>query len=650
MAQTDKAPILVPVQAWWLLATSAIALASLAIHVAIWLPVVAVTLLIWRAWTIQGKHALPTRWLLLPLVALLSIVVIAQYGTFFGQNPGIALLILFMALKQMETKSIRDGLTIVFLAYFLALAQFFYSQTIPAASMTVLTTVIATCALASLTDPRPHWAIQIRRSLRLLLQATPFMLLLFILFPRIQGPLWGLPKDANSSLTGLSEIMSPGSISQLSQSDAVSFRVRFPDKQPERRQLYWRGPVLVAFDGRNWKPERERPRPELSYQVPEQSSIEQEITLEAHGKPWIFALEHPASLPPDTLMGQQFQLLAKTAVTLRQRYRVRSIPDLTTGIEESATVLEAALVLPPDSNPRLHKLAEQWRKQAATDTEILSLAKNFFLHQKLTYTLSPPLLGIHTGDEFVFDTKEGFCEHFANAFAIAMRAAGVPARIVTGYQGGEINPIDGFMTVRQSDAHAWTEVWLSGRGWTRVDPTAISAPARIDLNLAAAVPNTDSLPFLARSDAKWLSELRFRWDAISNAWNQWILGYTPERQRELLEHLGLSNPDWRQMTTILAVLSSMAMLILALWMLRQHQPSDPGLALWIKLSRRLNRVGLARYPWEGPDDYGRRVALALPDRAEEIRTIAHIYGSLRYGRSNPLLLDELRRRIRKFKS
>jgi protein-glutamine gamma-glutamyltransferase len=649
MARPSSAT-LAETQVWWLLATGCAAVAPLAPHVPVWLAATAAATLLWRGWLAWRRRALPGRWLLALLVIAGSAGVIVQFRTLLGQNPGVALLILFLALKQLETRTVRDGLAIVFLAYFLALAQFFYSQTIPVAVATIGVAVVATATLLSLADHRSPPLAQVRRAGTMLLQALPFMLLLFVLFPRVQGPLWGLPKDAHAALTGLSETMAPGAISQLSQSDAIAFRVRFDGPVPERQQLYWRGPVLSEFDGRSWRPQREQPTLALPYPKPDGAGIDHEVTLEPHGKPWLLALELPGSVPPDALATRDFQLVAKSPVVARQRYSLTSYPRLQAGLDDP--LRQRALALPPGSNPRIRALAAGWREISRSDEDVLRQAQAFFLRLGLLYTLTPPLLGEQTADEFLFDTRQGFCEHFANAFAVAMRAAGVPARVVTGYQGGEINPVDGWLTVRQYDAHAWTEVWLPDRGWLRVDPTAISAPTRIDVNLAAAVPVGDPLPLLARVDLAWLRDVRFRWDAVTNAWNQWVLGYNPERQRQLLQRLGMPQPDWRSMTAAMAALCGLALLALIAWTLRRRRSRDPVLVLWERLSRRLARRGLARHPSEGPHDYAERVAAALPPVAGEIRAIAAEYVELRYAEraaDSRNSLDRLRRGVASFR-
>ena len=372
------------------------------------------------------------------------------------------------------------------------------------------------------------------------------------------------------------------------------------------------------------------------------------MTLEPHNKPWIFALEFPVSLPPDTVDTSDFQLHAKKPVRERIRYDLRSRPALQYP-PESLDILAEALQLPDNLNPRTVTLAAEWAREGGTDTQRLQRAIDFMRGQQFLYTLQPPLMGTHVADEFLFDHKRGFCEHFSSSFVVLMRAAGVPARVVTGYQGAERNPVDATWVIRQSDAHAWAEVWIEKRGWVRVDPTAVSVPARIEQNLAAAVPAGEPLPFLVRTGFDWLRDIRFRWWAVSNAWNQWVLGYNPQKQREFLEMLGMHAPDWRKMTAWLAGLCGAVLLALTGWMLYRRPRLDPVERQWQKLSRRLGRQGLARQPWEGPRDYARRIARAQPQKAAEIDRIAMLYAGLRFGKLSPRMIDELRRHIADFK-
>ena len=650
--KAGASPPLDTTQSWWLLGTSAIAFLPLVPHLPYWLSAAAAATLGLRARLVWARQPSPARWVLILAILASTAGVFAQYRTLFGQNPGVALLVILLALKQLETHVRRDGVAIVQLSYFLVLTTFFYSQSIPNAAALLAAVIVATAALASLTDSRLSPLHLFRLAGLMLAQATPFLLILFVLFPRVTGPLWGLPRDAYGALTGLSDSMSPGSIGKISQSDDIAFRVRFRDTLPIRNQLYWRGPVLTLFDGRTWRPAnfsvgRRLPYGPSDVAMPTGKAIAYEITLEPHNKPWLFALELPTELPAESVIASNYQLLALAPVVQRRRYEIRSLPGLAAGADESPYVLALATTLPKRGNPRTLALGRSWRAAHAGDEEILRAGISFFISQRLAYTLEPPLLGDDSVDEFLFETRQGFCEHFSGAFVFAMRAAGVPARVVTGYQGGEINPVDGYMTVRQSDAHAWAEVWLEGRGWTRIDPTAASFPTRIEFNLAAVVPAGDPLPFLMRADLSWLRDLRYRWDAVANNWNQWVLGYNPQRQSELLARLGMHAPDWQRMTAMAAVLSGALVFGLTLWALWQRRRVDPAQALWLRATRRLARSGLPRLPWEGPRDYAKRVAAARPEISAAFLEIADLYGRVRYGGVEQI--GALRNRVAAFK-
>jgi len=619
-------------QAWWLLAGAVATCLPLAPQFPLWLALAAAAALSWRAALTWRQWHLPPRWLLVMLVIAGTAGVFLQYRTTLGRTPGVALLVIFLALKLLELRTARDAVATALLCYFLILGQFLFTQTIPTALLACLTLLITTAALLAASDDRPEPQQQLRRAGLMLAQALPFMLLLFVLFPRVQGPLWGIPQDRFSAVSGLSDTMSPGSIAQLSQSDAIAFRVKFKGETPPQSQLYWRGPVMPSFDGRNWRVTQtlgayaEVPYTGLG------APVDYEVTLEPHGKFWLFALELPATLPAESALTSDYQPVARQAVRNRLRYTQRAWPEAIAGINEARNLLGAAVELPKDGNPRIRAISAAWRAQHGDDSAaILAAAENFFSRQLLIYTLNPPLLGADMVDEFLFDTRRGFCEHFAAAFVFALRAAGVPARVVAGYQGGEVNPVDGYLVVRQYDAHAWAEAWIAGRGWVRVDPTAISAPSRISGNLADAVPAGEALPFLARGDLAWLRELRYRLDAVTNGWNQWVLGYNPQRQRDLLASLGLNEPDWRNMTAILSVLCGAVMLGLTAWILRNRLRVDPALAAWRRFTARLARRGIAWQPWEGPQAFAERAARQAPMHAAAIGEIAALYARVRYG-------------------
>lgn len=638
-------------QAWWLLASAVAASLPLTPQLPLWLSLAAATAFSWRAALTWRQWHLPPRWLLVLLVIAGTVGVFLQYRTTVGRTPGVALLVVFLALKLLELRAARDAVATALLCYFLVFGQFLFTQTIPTALLAGLTVLITTAALLAASDDRPPPQQQLRRAGLMLAQALPFMLLLFLLFPRVQGPLWGIPQDRFSAVSGLSDAMSPGSIAQLSQSDAIVFRVKFTGEVPPQSQLYWRGPVMPSFDGRSWRVTQTLGAYADVPYAGVGAAVDYEVTLEPHGRRWLFALELPATLPPDSALTSDYQPIARQPVRNRMRYTQRAWPEAIAGVNEASSILRSALALPKDGNPRTRAVGAGWRAQYGDDgAAILAAAENWFSQQLLIYTLNPPLLGPDVVDEFLFDTRRGFCEHFAASFVFALRAAGVPARVVAGYQGGEVNPVDGYLVVRQYDAHAWTEAWIAGRGWVRIDPTAISAPSRIDRNFAAAVPAGEELPFMARNDLAWLKELRYRLDAITNGWNQRVLGYNPQRQRDLLANLGLNEPDWRSMTAVLSVLCGGVMLALTGWILRNRLRVDPALAAWRRFTARLARRGIAWQPWEGPSAFAERAAKQAPTHSESIREIAALYVRLRYEPAPQASdLAQLRTKIAHFK-
>ena len=618
----------------WLFATAIVTLAPHFAHQPYWLSASALGLIGWAAWLWQGDRRLPGRWLLVLMVIAGCVGILAEFRTLFGRDAGVAMLVLFMAMKLLELKSRRDGIVVVNLGYFLLLTHYFYSQSIPTGLWLLIALWIVTATLIRLHGGP---ASTLRHSLRyaaiLCLQAIPFMLVLYVLFPRISGPLWGLPQDAHAGRTGLSETMTPGSIAQLVQSGDIAFRVRFDGEPPAMGKRYWRGPVLDQFDGRTWRPYTGRMSAE--HLTPLGPAISYETTLEAHNQCWLLALDAPTILPPDSTLNGTLTALGRTRLISRQRFHLASSLDYRFNVEEDATVLRRNLALPAGSNPQARRLAMQWRATTTEPGAVVGKALALF-KREFTYTLQPPLLGENGVDDFLFGSKRGFCEHFAGAFVVLMRGAGVPARVVTGYQGGEINPVDGYLVVRQSDAHAWAEVWLQGQGWVRVDPTAAVSPSRIETGIANALPFGEPLPALIQVQTAWLLSLRNRWEAINNAWNQQILGYDPQRQRELLARLGWPDADWHELALLLATTSGALLAAITAWTLYHRPRIDPALRLWHKALRHLARRRVNCAPWETPLALVDRLRREQPLLAEAFEPVASAYLAVRYGKSHDL--------------
>lgn len=633
---------------WLLLAASATTLPLLP-RLPPWLAVIVSLMLAWRGTLLWRRASLPPRWLLILLTLGGAAGVVATYHNLFGREPGVALLVLFLALKLLEARRMRDAYAAIFLGYFLQVGLFFDTQS-PAAGATALgALVVVTTSLVLLNHDGQTCRAAMRRAALLLGQSAPFMIVLFVLFPRVQGPLWGMPMDAYGGMSGLSDSMSPGSISELSLSGAIAFRAKFEGSIPSQDRLYWRGPVLTRFDGRAWRAALARAGDTLAYSASGRA-VDYSVTLEPHNKTWLFALELPGNVPLDAVATEDFQILAHVPVRNRKRYAMRSYPAASAGHGERPGILQAARQLPTGISPKARALGADWAREDPAPEAIAARALAMFRQQPFVYTLAPPLLVDDPVDGFLFDTRRGFCEHYAGAFVFLMRAAGVPARVVTGYQGGETNPVDGYLVVRQSDAHAWAEIWVENKGWLRVDPTAAVSPLRIERGLASAVPSADPIPALLRIEAAWLRDLRFRWEAAANAWDQWVLGYNAQRQREFLARLGMDAADWRSLSVALSISGSTIMLVLVGWALWQHKPIDPLQRQWQRLSCKLGRRGLPRESWEGPLDYAHRVATAKPHLAHEVALIAKLYAGLRYGPSAPPhLFRELTRRIRRLR-
>jgi transglutaminase-like putative cysteine protease len=468
---------------------------------------------------------------------------------------------------------------------------------------------------------------------KLLLQAVPVMLILFVLFPRIPGPLWGLSQDALNGMTGLGDRLSFGNMSKLTQNSAIAFRVRFKGAIPSNQDLYWRGPVLWHQDNREWLMASDAVG--LSSEQLEKvgQSVRYTITLEPHNRLWMLLLDMPSSIPANSKLSREYSLQANVPVRSRIRYEAESYRQYKLGaapLSERNRIV--GLQIHDNENPRTIQLAQSVK--TLNPKQKIDFILNRFRQAPFTYTLNPPILGNNPIDAFLFETKKGFCEHYAASFVYFMRASGVPARIVTGYQGGEFNPNGGYLIVRQSDAHAWAEVWLENQGWVRVDPTAAVSPQRIERGIGEALSDIDELPLMSRPDYPWLRKIMLNIDAVNNGWNQWVLGYNDEKQFDLLTKLLGANYNLRDvimwmMGTIMVVMSITSYFLFK----KKAVKLSPAQVIYQQYLKKLKASGLQQLPHEGALDFAYRCATAFPELKDEVMQIAAHYNALQYSAS-----------------
>jgi transglutaminase-like putative cysteine protease len=566
-----------------------------------------------------------------------------------------------IALKFLESHTQRDQLVLMLISYFLVFAGLLREDTALSGVYLLVFVWLTTVGLMQLGRRGDLMRTRVTTTLagRMLLQSVPIMIALFVLFPRLPGPLWQTGDSEDAGSTGLSDSMAPGDITDLGLSDEIAFRVAFADSAPAAQDLYWRGPVLAEFDGRTWTPRRGmwlNARNTLSFRG---EPIQYTVSLEPGKRRWAFALEMPAewstSRRRNIVMRSDYQLVTfgTEPPASRLSYDVTSYSDFTAAEPLTASQQAVYLRLPVGYNPRTAELMDALRRDADGPREIVDRALSYFSDGEFFYTLTPPALGRDSVDDFLFATKEGFCEHYASAFAVMMRFAGIPARVVTGYHGAELNPYGQYYIVREYNAHAWTEVWLQGRGWVRVDPVGAVAPERIALGIADGARLNSFEGGNGAEGSSWMRKAAFAWDAINTAWNDWVVGYDLGLQRDLFEWLGLGRLRWTTMFTlsIAATFAIVVVTALALaWYARTRERVDMAAKLFARFVRRLRRLGVpACSATEDPAAYARRAAATIPSRAGEIGAFVQTYLRARY-ESDPdgRNLAQLRELLRSF--
>lgn len=609
-----------------------------------WCSTLTAIVLFWRGVLAVQAKPLPSRWWRAGLLAVTLVATYATHRTLLGRDAGVTLIVILLALKTLELRARRDAFVIFFLGFFTMLTNFFYSQSLPTAFAMLLALLGLLTALVNAHMPvgKPPLMQAARTAGWMALLGAPIMLVLFLLFPRM-APLWGTPNDAMTGRTGLSNTMRVGSIAQLALDDGIAARIRFDgNRAPAQRDLYFRGPVLSQFDGREWTapplfsrggflPQNLRVRG---------AAIGYEVTLEPSNRPWLLTLDAaPAKpeLPGYELFGTpDLQWFANRPIGDLVRYRAESFTQFQSGPQRRTAALQPYVALPPGSNPRTAALAAEMKRDpvlaGAGTSGFVQAAMRRLRTGGYSYTLEPGVYGNDTADEFWFDRKAGFCEHIASAFVVLMRALDIPARIVTGYQGGEINGVDNFWTLRHSDAHAWAEVWQEGAGWVRVDPTGAISPDRVgQFQRLAPQPGLFAGAMTAMSPTL-AQNLRAAWEAVNNGWNQWVLNYTQSRQLDLLKNLGFEAPSLQDLATVLLVLLVVASLAGAGWTLWERSQHDPWLRLLGQARARMKKAGI-----EVPD--------AMPPREMATR-LAERFGAGAQGAADWLLKLEAQRYAR----
>ena len=548
---------------------------------------------------------------------------------------GINLLWIMASIKMMEIQSQRDVMVMILLTYFLTASILFFDTGLFAGLYAPAALLAVTAVLTRVVHPSSDWRRNLSLAAGIFFQALPLTLVLFLFFPRGQGGLWGL-QGPQAGFSGFSDQLRPGGVSQVVVNRAIAFRAEFAGSVPAPGYLYWRGVTFTDFDGDVWRTGDTDvgPAPSLTGS----GIMDYTVTLEPHGQRWLFALDLPVDASPGTVIKVDHTLMSIRRVARRLQYSVLSLNDYKA--DRVDVPPQTTLMLPDGSNPQARDLARRWRAAAKEPAEIVQTALRYFSQNEFGYTLQAPPLGHQAIDEFLFRTRKGYCEHYASAFVFLMRAANIPARVVAGYLGGDVNPYGGYLIVRQSQAHAWAEVWLQSKGWRRVDPSLAIAPQRVDRGVASALPQDERAAVEAfgldgRFFRSW-NNIHMAWDAVDNQWDKWVMGYTLARQKTLLAGLGFHAGGRKGLLFSLLMAVGLVGLIAGVYAARFLKTAvvrDDDLRRCYRLfCSKLARVGLVRSPGQGPLDFAAAVNTARQDLKERVATIIALYIRLRYDR------------------
>jgi len=568
------------------------------------------------------------------------VIVVSEYSGAIGKDFGVSLLVAMLSLKILEMKTYRDAYVLLFLTGFMLVTHFLYTQEMFIAFYVFALTFLMLYLFL--------WFNQLKEKTtffhllftvgKLSLQAIPVMIILFMFFPRLDGPLWGFDQQTGLAVTGVSGTISPGSISQLSQSSATAFRVKFndPDDIPAPELRYWRGPVIIETDGVEWKAEEKPLAAEIRYQSAGKP-VSYQITTEASNQHWVFALDLPAIIPEETFVTKDYAVRAKEKIQKRTTYNFSSYPEYLANTT-TPQQLDAALALPGTITSRMRTFVDTLQANNDSNEDYVQSVLNHFNSENFIYTLSPPPLRENPADEFLFETRKGFCEHYATSFVLLMRIAGIPARVVAGYQGGEWNTAGNHLIVRQSDAHAWSEIWLGDKGWVRIDPTTAVAPERVERSIdPEQFREGEPVVFKISADGLFgtvFKQAVFMADALDLNWHRWVVGFSRERQNYFLKSTGLDFLEGYKLGLSAVVLSALAIIVMVILFrgkITDHR--DPAKKQWDKFIQKLVKKGVTCEPGDGPQTIARRAAKILTEQKNSINLISGIYIKIRYGKS-----------------
>ncbi|HEV3180144.1 MAG TPA: transglutaminaseTgpA domain-containing protein [Steroidobacteraceae bacterium] len=615
-----------------------------------WAVAGALALIAWRLGVARAGRWFPGIALRALLALALVSLVLARFHTLNGLAAGTTLLMLMAALKLLETRGARDEWVMVAAGLFLLLAACLDRQELWRVPLYGLQAWLCCAALAAIASPALDTGTALRLAGRALLPALPLAAALFLFFPRLPGAFWAIPRG-EQALTGLSDSMSPGSIVRLVASYEPAFRVTFIGPPPPPEQLYWRGPVLHTFDGYTWRrlPGVSGVRQPLEYLG---TSYHHRVTLEPSRLRSWFALDTPAR-SPDTgvLLTYDYQLLAGEPVSAPVTFEAVSYTHTRATRPLDAAGWRQDTALPAAANPRSLALAQALRRRAPSDDGFVQAVLEYLRTGGFEYSITPEHLSTNAVDDFLFRTREGFCGHYASAFVTLMRAAGIPARVVTGYLGGEWNSIGRYLLVRQSDAHAWAEVWLPGSGWTRVDPTAVVAPERLRRSILDLLPEGLSTRERLLRASPWLRRLMQRWDAANTWWGEHVVRFDFPAQLELLARLGVRSPDARSLGWGFMLALCVWLALIAWHVARSVRATSPDALAraYARLCRKLARIAPPRAAHQGPMSFADAVIARRPDLRDPVHALLARYAELRFGPQTPGThardIDDFRRAV-----